>query len=85
MEMTAQFVERVDPSVLNLYSEELNRMQKRAATQGGMMKMAAGMAKGMQGTMVRMMQGMVEFPPMITILKCINCDAALSISLPSND
>ncbi|MFW9921238.1 MAG: hypothetical protein ACFFED_16670 [Candidatus Thorarchaeota archaeon] len=85
VEMTAQFVERVDPSVLNMYSEELDRMQKRAASQGGMMKMAAGMAKGMQGTMVRMMQGMVEFPPMITILKCMNCDAALSVALPSKD
>lgn len=85
MEMTAQFVERVDPTVLNLYSEELERMQKRAASQGGMMKMAAGMAKGMQGTMVRMMQGMVEYPPMVIILKCMNCDAALSVALPSKD
>jgi len=83
--MTAQFVERVDPSVLNMYSEELDRMQRRAAVQSKMMRMAAGMAKGMQPTMMRMMQGMVEYPPMVTILKCMSCDAALSVSLPSND
>ena len=85
IEMTAQFVDRVNPSVMEMYSEELNRMQNRASGQGRMMKMAAGMAKGMQSTMMRAMQGMVEFPPMVTILKCMSCDAALAISLPSND
>ena len=88
IEMTAQFADKVDPDIVSMYSEELERMQKRASVQGGMfggmMKMAAGMAKGMQNTMVRMMQGMVEYPPMITILKCMECGAALSLSLPSS-
>ena len=85
--MTAQFVEKVDPSIVSIYSEEIERMQKRPAAQGGMyggmMKMAAGMAKSMQNTWIHGMQGMVEYPPMITILKCMNCGAALSVALPS--
>ncbi len=89
VEMTAQFVDRVDPSIVDMYVEELDRMQKRTAAQGGMMggmmKMAAGMAKSMQGTLVRMMQGMVEHPPMVTILKCMNCGAALALSLPTSN
>ena len=85
IEMTAQFVDRVDSSVVDMYSEELERVQKRASAYGGMqgrmMKKAAGMAKGMQS---KMMQMRVEYPPMITILKCMSCDAALSVKLPSS-
>ncbi len=86
--MTAQFVDRVDESILTLYAEEFERMQKRASAQGGMfggmMKMGVGMMKGMQGTMAQMMKGMIEYPPMITILKCMSCDAALSVKFPSS-
>ncbi|MBN2228934.1 MAG: hypothetical protein JW779_05010 [Candidatus Thorarchaeota archaeon] len=88
LELTAQFVERVDTAITDLYPEELERLQKRAAIQGGMyggmMKMAAGMAKGMQSTMIHMMQGIVEYPPIVTILKCMNCGAALSVDMPTS-
>ncbi|MDF1540315.1 MAG: hypothetical protein P1Q69_15580 [Candidatus Thorarchaeota archaeon] len=46
-----------------------------------MMKKAVGMSRDLQS---RMMQMTVEYPPMITILKCMSCDAALSVKLPSS-
>ena len=88
VEMTAQFIDRVDESVMSLYTEEFERMQKRAAALGGMqgrmMRMAAGMAKGMQGQAAHMMRGMIEYPPLVTILKCMSCDAVLSIKMQSS-
>jgi hypothetical protein len=88
IEMTAQFVEHIDPSMMEIYSEELQRTQKRAAALGGMhgrmMKMAAGMAKGMERTMFQMAKSREEYPPMVTVLRCINCKTALSLKLPSS-
>lgn len=85
VEMTAQFVDRVDESILAIYSEELERAQNRASAYGGMqgrmMKKAVGMSRDLQS---KMMQMTVEYPPMITILKCMSCDAALSVKLPSS-
>ncbi len=84
IEMTAQFVDRVDSSIVDTYAEELDRLQQRAASQGDrMMRVAAGTAKRMQDTTLHRMQGIAEYPPMIQILKCMNCDAALSVKFPS--
>ena len=85
VELTAQFVERVDPAIVNMYSEELERMQKRYSVKGGMfkhtMRMTVGMTKGLQETATR---GMLEYPPIVTVLKCMNCGVALSVNLPSS-
>lgn len=66
---------------MNLYGEELNRMQKRAAGHGEMveymMKWASSTGKGMQDMTIRIIQGIIEYSPMATILKCMNCDAVL--------
>ncbi len=87
IEMTAQFVERVDPDIVKIYSDELERTQKRADAQGGMfggmMRMAAGMAKSMHGMMLRTMQALIELPPMVMVLRCMECGAALSVEIQS--
>lgn len=89
LEATAQFIDRVDAKIVDLYAEELERMKKRASIQGGlfggMMNMAAGMAKGMQGTMLKSMEGMIKYPPLAMIVQCMSCGAALSVSLPSQN
>ena len=86
IEMTAQFIEKVDPNIGEIITQHRQRMTSAAKDQGGllggMMKMAAGMAQGMQGMTDRSVQIMIKSPPMVNILRCMNCGAALSVSLP---
>ena len=36
VEMTSQFVDRIDPSIINTYTEEIERLKKQAVFQGGL-------------------------------------------------
>lgn len=81
--LTGRFIDRVNPALADMYLEELERMKRRAAVQGGffggMASLGIDMAKGMSGMMVKMYQGMVEHPPMVTVIKCVNCNVALDV------
>ncbi|MFX0100570.1 MAG: hypothetical protein ACFFCS_13430 [Candidatus Hodarchaeota archaeon] len=85
IEMTAQFVEVVDPNIIPLAQENIERQRQMAkgmkGFMGGMMGMAAGMAKGMGNMMVNMMEAQLQYPPLVTILKCASCHAALSVKM----
>lgn len=81
--LKTQFVEKVDSSIIGMYIEEANRKLKRIDLQGllpGAYKTEEGV-KGLQKNWIRVVKGMEEYPPLVTILKCMNCDAALSVTI----
>ena len=88
IEMTGQFVEKVDPNMLEMYLQQRERMRNVADEHGGliggMMNMAAGMAQGMQGLMERTLRIQMKYPPFVSILRCVNCGATLSVKLPQD-
>ena len=86
IEMTAQFIEKIDPNMLEMYIQRRERIRKAAKDHGGllggMMNMAVGMSQGMQGLMERTLRIQMEYPPLVSILRCMNCGASLSVKLP---
>jgi hypothetical protein len=88
IELTAQIIDKVDPQIIEVYGEYVERTRNVAQNQkgifGGMMKMAAGMSKGTMRMAERGFQIMIENPPMVRILRCMNCKAALSVILPES-
>ncbi|MBN2152634.1 MAG: hypothetical protein JW839_14365, partial [Candidatus Lokiarchaeota archaeon] len=87
-ELTGQFAERVDPALIDMYQASLDRQREMASRMGGffggMMGMATKMAQGMQTQLIQQMRLMQEYPPLVMVLKCMNCHAALDLSLPVN-
>jgi hypothetical protein len=88
IEVTAQFASQVDPSIVEVYRSNIERMKQIAKTQGGLfgglMGMGAGVSQSMQGLTTRVFEAMEKYPPMITILRCMSCGAALSVHLPES-
>jgi hypothetical protein len=71
-----------------LYEKEIKRARKIVKSQGGLlgslMNASAGMTEGMQGMANRQSKAMILHPPLVNILRCTGCGAALSVLLPSN-
>jgi len=86
IEMTAQFIEKIDPNILEMYIQRRERIRNAAKEQGGifrgLLNVAAGMQQGMQGLMERTLRIQMKYPPLVSILRCMNCGASLSVKLP---